>query len=51
MLLKVKKKKNWVWENFREDYTTPALFAGIMGTNLIVSSQTLKFELHYFITS
>ena len=26
-------KYNWVWENFREDYTTPALFApGIMGT-------------------
>ena len=25
-------KNNWVWENLREDYTTPALFAGIMGT-------------------
>ena len=32
----------------REDYTTPALFAGdygnYLGTNLIVSSQTLIFE-------
>ena len=46
---KKKKKmlKNWVWivvwENFREDYTTLALFAGIKGTILvtilIVSSQ------------
>ena len=25
-------KSNWVWENFREDYTTPALCSGIMGT-------------------
>ena len=25
-------KHNWVWENFIEDYTTLALFAGIMGT-------------------
>ena len=40
----------WVWENFREDYTTLALFAGIKTfTILIVSSQTLNFEMYYFI--
>ena len=27
-------KNYWVWENVREDYTTPALFAEIMGTIL-----------------
>ena len=47
-------KTNWVWENFREDYTTLALFAGIKGTVLvtilIVSSQILKFKAYYFIT-
>ena len=36
--------------NLEKTYTTPALFAGIMGTNLIVSSQTPNFEMHYFIT-
>ena len=41
---------NWVWENFREDFTTPALFAGFKGTILIVSSQTLNFEMYYFTT-
>ena len=28
-------KNNWVWENFREDYTTVALFAGIKVTILV----------------
>ena len=52
ILYKVK-QNNWVWENFREDYTTLALFAGIKGTILvtilIVSYQTLKFEMYYVI--
>ena len=26
-------QKNWVWENFREDYTTPAFMGTILGTN------------------
>ena len=41
-------RNNWVWEKFREDYTTLALFAGIKSTILvtilIVSSQALNFE-------
>ena len=41
-------KNNWVWENFREDYITPALFAGFTGTILIVCSQTLNFEMFFF---
>ena len=47
-----KVKKNWVWENFREDYTTLALFAGIKGTiwvTILIVSQTLKFEMYYYL--
>ena len=40
----------WVWENFREDYSTSALFQGNLGNYLvhilIVSSQTLYFKMY-----
>ena len=45
-------KNNWVWENFREDYTTPALFGvdygHYLGTNLIVSLSDPKLWNAFF---
>ena len=40
-------KNNWVWKNFREDYTTPALFGGIMVSIWALIWQNCALWRHY----